>query len=134
MSDKNIEIMKLIKDFNYEHIYNHPRIETFKKYAELIILSIFESLEKYYGGDLEKTISNLEDSVAQYPVLVGNFIEWLRKYADCEYRKKPNINYKNKIIYDLNNKESYVLSIIDYISGMTDNFAIKSFKELTTFG
>jgi len=36
------------------------------------------------------------------------------------------------VLYDLDNKQHFIKAIIDYISSMTDNFAIKIFDELTT--
>ena len=39
----------------------------------------------------------------------------------------------NKIIYDINNEMDYKQAIIDYISGMSDNYAIKIYKELIEF-
>jgi len=41
--------------------------------------------------------------------------------------------YMNRVIYSLDKKDDYIMAIIDYISSMTDHFAIKIFNELTTF-
>jgi len=41
--------------------------------------------------------------------------------------------YKNDIIYDMKNYMNYLQAIIDFISGMTDSFAVKVFNELTSF-
>jgi dGTPase len=36
-------------------------------------------------------------------------------------------------VYDIENEVDYKRAIVDYISGMTDSFAIKVFHELTSF-
>ena len=46
----------------------------------------------------------------------------------------PSLMLDNEKIYgDLDNKDIYVKSIIDFISGMTDAYAIELFNELITF-
>ena len=40
-------------------------------------------------------------------------------------------NYK--IYGNLDDEKTYITAIIDYISGMTDSFAIRSFQRLLTF-
>ena len=47
-----------IKQFNYEKIYNNKQFNYYKKYAQLVINSIFEELSNYYDG--ENTIENLK--------------------------------------------------------------------------
>ena len=41
--------------------------------------------------------------------------------------------YRNRIIYNIENEMDYKQAIIDYISGMSDNYAIKIYKELIEF-
>ncbi len=128
-SEEYLHLINLIKKFNYENIYYHPRLAVFKKYAELIIQSIFDFLAGMYCG--KKTINELKRQQASFPLLAGYFIDWLSKYSTYQYETKAK--YANQIVYDITNEVEYKRAIVDYISGMTDSFAIKGFHELTSF-
>ena len=39
----------------------------------------------------------------------------------------------NKVIYDLNNIQDYCRAIIDYMSGMTDQYIINVYDEIVKF-
>ena len=81
-SEEHLNLINLIKKFNYENIYYHPRLAVFKKYAELIIESIFAFLAGVYCG--KKTINELKRLRASFPLLVGYFMDWLYKYSTRE--------------------------------------------------
>jgi len=68
-----------------------------------------------------------------YPVLVQSFCEWLNKYSDIGRKDKKSSKYQNEVLYSLENKKDYIQAIVDYISGMSDSFAIRIFNEITTF-
>ncbi|WP_197702829.1 hypothetical protein [Thermoanaerobacterium sp. RBIITD] len=90
--------------------------------------SIFNVLLDCYKGN--DTINRITTSYNEiYPLLTKYFIEWLKKYSN----NRDNSKLKNDVIYDLENKNDYIQSIIDFISGMTDNFALRIFDELTSF-
>ena len=70
---------------------------------------------------------------------MSSFDKWLARYCstdiipegelltialDCEYEK---------IYGKLENEKIYVQAVLDFISGMTDRFAIKVFNELLTY-
>ena len=65
-----------------------------------------------------------------YPTLSDVFSDWLLKYAYPNERPK---NFNNRILYELTHKKDYCRAVVDFISGMTDMFAIKIFHEITTF-
>ena len=121
-------LMKALKQFNMDNIYNHWKIENYKKYAELVMSSIYGMLKKFYRG--EKTLAEIERYKEVYPILSKVFNEWIVKYADLDVRNK---RYKNKTLYDLKNEIDYSAAIVDFMSGMTDSFAIKMFNEIITF-
>lgn len=131
ISDSSLFIMDSLKQFNYENIYFHDRLRTYKEYAGLILNSIFNMLESFY--DKEKTLDDLRSQKDVYPILLSLFIDWLQKFGKPNERDKANNRFNNDVIYDIYNYDDYVLAAIDYMSGMTDSFAIKVFKELTTF-
>lgn len=129
-SSEYLELMKHLKQFSYKNVYYHQRLSYFQDYAELIIRSIFKALKSLYKK--EKTLMVLEDYQLIYPQLVKEFKKWIIKYSTIEGFPRP-MNYQNDIVYDLGEEKDYMLCIIDFISGMTDHFAIKIFKELTRF-
>ena len=142
LSHKYLELMNEIKKFNYENIYKHPRLLYYKRYAELIIQSIYQELQTWNKG--EATTNKVLEMTNFYPTLGRYFLEWLQKYSDLgriqrqqvENRKKVarNSNYNNKVIYNvLSNNKDYQRACVDFIAGMTDSFAEKIFKELTCF-
>ena len=130
-SDKHLKLIDTLKKFNYDYIYKHDRLTHYKQYAHLVIQSIYSTLIKGYCG--KESIRELERYREIYPVLAQSFIEWLIKYSDVTRRDKKSSRYQNEILYNLENRKDYVQAIIDYISGMSDNFAIKIFNEITTF-
>ena len=63
-------------------------------------------------------------------------MDWLACYCEIdetfsEHARLVSANTANKKIYGkLETKEKYYRAIIDFISGMTDNYAVGSFNEL----
>ena len=127
-SQEYFEIMNEIKSFNFWNICSHKRLYYFKRYAKLVIETIFEVLLGYYDG--KNTINKLMKDALHYPILTSHYKEWLEKYSNLEPR---NPMYKNKVLYDLDSIDDYRASCVDFISGATDNFAIKIFNEITGF-
>jgi len=130
-SEKYLDLINKVKKFNYEHIYNHKRLKNYEKYAELIILSIFEALDNFYAGtDTYKRIAEYQTS---YPKLTQSFSSWLKKYESTSIESDKALKYQNKFLYDLRHHDDYKWAIIDYIASITDHFAIDIFNELTSF-
>jgi dGTPase len=69
-----------------------------------------------------------------YPLLNENFSRWLVKYSNFAERKRKELKFQNRLVYDIENKNNYHQAIIDFIAAMTDNFALRVFSELTRFG
>lgn len=128
LSPNNFGLMNALKKFNYEKIYCHWRIDNYKKYAELVIQSIFQMLRSFYMK--ERTLNEIKKYAKSYPILTSVFLEWLLKYADTKERDKK---YKNVLLYNLNEEKDYSRAIVDFVAGMTDSFAIKVFNEIITF-
>ncbi len=136
LSDPVNERLNAIKDFNLEHIYKHERLQTFMKYSELVLSEIFFKLKSFYDG--EKTWDIIQKNNQFAPKLTKRFSEWLACYCDSDI--VPNClkyiadSYINEKIYgELDTEETYIQAIIDYISGMTDRFAIELFTELIQY-
>jgi len=127
-SEKYLEFIDMVKDFNYKNIYNHGRLAKFKKYADLVINTIIETFEEFYDG--ENTLGNIGRQLDIYPLLADSFKGWLEKYS---VNIKGSKKMQNEKIYNLMDKDSYIQAIVDYISGMTDSYAIKIFNEIIRF-
>jgi dGTPase len=108
MSQKKYEALTELIDFNYKNIYQHPNVERFKKQATRALQELYSRLVE----DLDKSDrlrgdkSNLPE-VSVYDVL-NDFI--------------------NKIQY--NDNDSNPLIVLDFISGMTDNYVLRCLEEL----
>jgi dGTPase len=127
LSDEAFLIMKKIMSFNYENIYLIKRVKVHINYVSLILNSIFDFLYEYHNK--EDIIKELEKDKKDYPELISHYISWIIKYSNIN----KDFRYKNKILYDLSNKNDIIQCIIDYLSGMSDDFIIKAFNELLTF-
>lgn len=133
MSEQFNKQLLEIKAFNYECIYRHDRLKPFMHYSELVLTQIFETLLSFYDG--KHTWELLDANRSFTPKLVNSFEDWLAQYCQPEIvrngkQKELALNCENKKIYgDLESKEVYIQAIIDYISGMTDRFAIDVFNE-----
>lgn len=132
-SNKYLELINSIKEFNYKYIYNHKRLKYFKNYAKLIIESIYDFLSGFYSNNSYEIFNKLELNLNEYTCLINSFRDWLVKYSFDNGSLKRSDKYENTIIYRLSNKNDYLMAVIDYITGMTDNFAIKIFEELIKF-
>lgn len=129
LSEKNIQLMNLIKSYNYNNIYKHKRLDIFKDYADLIINSFFNILYDKYSDVYHQIFEKLISDSIFYPTLIHNFIDWINKYEIHKPRGKDH----HKKIYNFDYEKEYILAIIEYISGMTDNFAIRAFNELISY-
>ncbi|MBQ8635473.1 HD domain-containing protein [bacterium] len=130
-SKEHYDMMNKIKKFNYQKIYSNPRFSPFMKYAKLVINDIFEFLLNYYDGF--NTLHKLSKYSKFYPTATVDFSDWLIKYSNIDEKAHRLRKYRNKIIYDIQNEMDYKQAIIDYISGMSDNYAIKVYNEMIEF-
>lgn len=123
-SEKCFKTITSIKKFNYKYIYKHSRLNTFKKYASLVINSIFEILDGLYGENLGDIIPKKKQT---YPKLISSFEKWLINYSDYSSGKSL------KIVYNKTSKTSYQQCIVGFIASMSDSFALELFEELIRF-
>jgi dGTPase len=131
LSTDYLGLMNDIKNFNYSVIYKYWRIESFKEYATVIINTIFKTLMRYleYRDYKNRILLSQEN----FPILSRYFYEWLIKYSNLDKEKRDKLKFKNEVVYDAFNKESYAKCCLDFISGMTDNFALKVYQEIISF-
>jgi len=130
LSAKDADFMNRLKAFNYEHIYRHPRLEHYKKYVALVLETLFVELraELEQGG-----VDAIAARATQRPVLFPVFLDWLLKYSR-QGRQQDNVGkYANRVLYDLDQDTDRFQAVLDFISGMTDNYALRCFDELVRF-
>lgn len=136
LSDKHNSMLNEVKAFNYKAIYKNIKFDVYRKYASLIIRSIYDTLMRAY--DNQNTPYKLLQLVKVYPTLIKDFLQHINQYSTL-VPGKPEVaeqlkKYKNTKIYgNLETKEIYAQAIIDYISGMTDRYAITIFNELIKY-
>ena len=129
LSEEDNQMLKDIKTFNRRTIYKNPKFDVYRKYAALVIRSIYETLSKFF--DYDNTINKLSEMKDTYPKLISEFSAYLNTYCSID---DNNVRYQNKKIYGkLETDIIYKQAIIDYISGMTDRYAIEIFNELIRF-
>jgi len=137
LSDEKNRQLSEIKAFNYDKIYNHHRLEPFKNYAKLVLTQIFDELNGFYDG--QHTWEKLRANWRYLPLLVDSFESWLCRYCDISIvpdgeLKEKALACENKKIYGkLEDQRIYAKAIIDFLSGMTDRFAITVYNELLEY-
>lgn len=123
--------MSKIKHFNYKNIYLHPRLNNYEKYSRIILQSLFQALSK------ENPEMNTNDFLVlqskYYPNLIKHFEEWLIKYSNFAPHIRSSRNYQNVMVYDITKQREYNRAIIEFLSAMTDQFALDMYHELIRF-
>lgn len=130
LSGTNLELMSSLKQFNYHNIYNHERLKYFGDYAELIIRTIYERLASLHGPNALERVKGMRETC---PQLADTFYEWLVKYGYPSLRRLIPLKYHADRLYNPEDESDYRRAILDYISGMTDSFAIRVFNEIISF-
>lgn len=123
-----------LKKFSFANIYNHWRLREFQKYAANILETIFNTLMRIQpyakNGRIPFTLRN-------YQKLGQSFEDWLVRYTNYVPlelpEKKKILKYATPAVFDVNDTESFQKCVIEYISGMTDQFAITCFEEIIGF-
>ena len=126
-SEETFNLVKEIKAFNYKNIYLSERIKPGRRYFNLVINEIFNTLKSAYDG--KNTIAKFEKLKKVYPTVFEGFEQWLSNYWNLQ---RDN-SFQNDIIINVENEKDFSKAIIYYISGMTDNFAINEYNKIIGF-
>lgn len=111
LSDKVYKLMKQLKDFNYERIYLHPIVENKALKGEYVLEQLFNVLMEVLAKSKRgRNVAYVNEVVKDTPSVsvLFNFIK--------------NSNYTEKTL------DSRI--VVDYIAGMTDVFARRSYLQL----
>lgn len=128
-SESAYRTMEKIKKFNYDKIYDNEKIQPTIRYFKVVMNEIFYTLKKAYNGT--STVKTIRKMKRYYPFLSEEFSNWLETYSNSIDRNEDN--YCNKVIYDLNDINNYLRAIIDYMSGMTDQYIVRIYNEIVSF-
>ena len=112
--------LKVIKLFNYENIYSSERLKPSNRYFELVINEIYNTFRKGFKN---------YKAGKEYNKVFPEFEKWLSNYWNLPRRE----DLKNKVLFDVQNEKDYCKAVVYYISGMTDNFAIKVYNDIIGF-
>ena len=125
------KFMKKLKSFNFANIYNHWRLQEFEHYATVIIHTIYRLLCQTQPFVPSQKVGFC---LKQYPLLSATFEDWLVKYTSYNLEKRANIKFDSiQPVFDLSQPDSFNKCIIEFISGMTDQFAIAIHEEIISF-
>lgn len=125
------KFMKKLKSFNFTNIYNHWRLQEFEHYATVIIHTIYRLLCQTQPFVPSQKVGFC---LKQYPLLSATFEDWLVKYTSYNLEKRANIKFDSiQPVFDLSQPDSFNKCIIEFISGMTDQFAITIHEEIISF-
>lgn len=119
LSDNAYELMGELKRFNYEHIYHHKKLKNIQKTCEIIVHYLYD-----YVYDLQREndweIDRYSQEGAHHIDMV--FGDYLRNQKQFYMEEK-----KQKCWTEGQLAEQIT---VDFISGMTDVFAIRAYKDL----
>jgi dGTPase len=111
MSEEIFGLMKILKEFNYDRIYNHPEVRRVTDKANKMLGMLFYEVESIYeASDRGNNTSYVDSAVKASPVL------------ETFFKFTKNTNYTNEV-------EPWRV-VADYVAGMTDHFAEKTFTQL----
>ncbi|MDR2836238.1 MAG: HD domain-containing protein [Bacteroidales bacterium] len=110
-SDEKYNLLLTLKDFNYKYIYDHRTLKEYDAFCDKIITNLFEYLLNLFEKN-KFDFPKYEESNIQLNNNFGNYLSGMENF------------YKQ-------NKETDKQIITDYISGMTDFFALDSIKQIT---
>ena len=141
LSSTALQQLNDLKQFNYEHIYHNEKFDAYNRYCELVISEIYRYLMNAYKGD--DTVASLIKNAAlgrNTDSLYSGFIAWAIQYCNPKRLNSqvkdqyPLEKYCNEKVYgELNVKKVYARAVIDYISEMTDRFAVDAHNSIISY-
>lgn len=119
-SEETFDLINKIKLFNYENIYSSERLKPSNRYFEIVINEIYNTFRKGFKN---------YKVAKEYNKVFPEFEKWLSNYWNMPRRE----DLKNKVLFDVQSEKDYCRAVVYYISGMTDNFAIKVYNDIVGF-
>lgn len=129
-SEPYFKFISELKRFSYANIYKNWRLEEFIHYAKNILGTIFRTLNRL---QVYAQNARVEQALKYMPILQKTFSNWLTKYSNYESAAKTTLHIKTQKVFDIYDNKSWEKCIIEFISGMSDQFAIQAFNEIVGF-
>lgn len=133
-SDKYFKFILELNKFNFAKIYTHWRLVEFQKYARNVLETIYITLCR---AQIYAAKGRVTNALRYFPKLSANFEDWLVRYTNYAPAgmgdRKRVLRYATREVFDINDDASYQKCLIEYISGMTDQFAIGLYEEIISF-
>lgn len=102
-SPKINKAVRALYEFNYDRVYLHPRVKRYSENAHRILKLLFERLYAYLTKG---------EAAEEHKPGVFTQLDYFVRYTSCEQGADP------------------AQVVMDFISGMTDNYAVRCFEEL----
>jgi len=117
ISKKMGQLLTDLLQFNYTNIYESPKAQRYKERALKVLVLLFEELWAYLGDPdaTRATYASGESNGNGTPAVIKVFDEFLEDMAKGDVYQE---------------KDPPSLKVLDFLAGMTDNFAVKSFQDL----
>ncbi len=111
MSQEVLDLMNVLKDFNYDRIYNHPEVKAKSKKSDHLIRLLYGELREILRRtEMGKNLQEVHAIVKEAPLL------------EVFFHFMKNTNYTDKTFH------WRIAS--DYLAGMTDVFAERTYIQL----
>lgn len=110
-SDDTYEVVTKLKKFNYEKIYSNKILNEYDRFCHKIINNLFDYLHDIYTKN-QKDYGKYAESTIELDRYFGQYINTMDHFYTSRNETEINI-------------------ITDYISGMTDVFALEAIKQIT---
>ena len=136
LSEEALKKLNAVKAFNYKNIYSSPRFNAYQDYARLVLGSLFNYLMALYTPGY--AVDNVVKAAKERPLLCSSFAEWLAKRSHpsalpAQFEELAARCKNAKIYGDLADKSMYASAVVDFLSCMTDKFAVKVHAELLAY-
>jgi dGTPase len=109
-SNEKFEMIERLRKFNYEKIYNHDTIVSYRTKGEEIIGELFDFFLELYnenGQDYQKYESSRMEACEKF----GRYLSKMKDFYDKEKNIPKRI-------------------VCDYIAGMTDNYTLEVYRSV----
>ncbi len=135
LSPEGAEFLESIRDVNFRRIYYHQMLAPFMRYAKLVLEELFGELMRYYSG-WHFNWKIFKENGRFHPELEESFCRWLALYCDPSVvpsELRDPLARNEKPYGRLDSRTLYAQAALDFISGMTDRYAVKLYNEMLTY-
>ena len=111
LSPDKFELINLLKTFNYQKIYLHPCLKEYEFFCRKILGDLFRHLL-----GLMEDLGGAPDRYAERPILLDRSFGKYQQKMRAQYQSEKALPHR---------------VVTDYISGMTDLYALNAIRQIT---